>query len=226
MRRAIASLAVLLSACATGADSAQPQTETPVLELARDPAVTRVAAEMPAGDYVLDPRHTSVLWRVRHWGLSPYTGRFDTISGTLSFDTANPAQSSVSVRIPVASVSTGLLNREGERAWDREIADALGAATHADITFVSQSVEVTSPTSGRIHGVLSLNGQSHPATLETVFEGGRVIPTSQRPTVAFSARTIIRRSQWLTGTHPLHSHASPGDEVEIIINAEFVRRTA
>jgi polyisoprenoid-binding protein YceI len=222
MRYGFFGLLVLAAACATG-DEPAARAEAPAMELARDPAVTRVAADMPAGEYALDPRHTSVLWRIRHWGLSTYTGRFDTVSGALNFDAASPAQSSVSARIPLASISTGLLNRAGERAFDRDIAAYLGAAANPDIVFESRRVEVTSATTGRIHGDLSFNGQTHPVTLETVFEGGRVIPTSSRPTLAFTARTIIRRSQWLAGTPPLHNSASPGDEVEIIISAEFAR---
>jgi len=212
---------LVLAACTTAADTAPDI--APLVELARDPAVTRVALEMPSGEYALDTRHTSVLWRVRHWGLGPYTGRFDRASGTLNFDATNPAQSSVSVRIPLASVSTGWLNQAGERVFDRDIAAYLGGEANPDIVFESRSIEVTSPTTGRIHGDLSFSGQTHPATIDAVFEGGRIIATSNRPAIAFTGRTIIRRSQWLAGTPPLHNSNSPGDEVEIIISAEFLR---
>ncbi len=217
--------ALLLTACASAAEAPAPP-EAPVIELARDPAVTREAAQMPSGEYTLDPRHTSVHWRIRHWGLSPYTGRFDAESGTLQFDAANPALSTVTVTIPLTSVSTGLLNQAGERAFDRDIAAYLGAEAHPGIVFSSTSVEQTGPATGRIHGTLSFNGQTHPVTLETVFEGGRIIPTSQRPTLGFTARAIIQRSHWLAGTPALHNSQSPGDEVEIIISAEFIRPAA
>jgi polyisoprenoid-binding protein YceI len=127
------------------------------------------------------------------------------------------------VRIPLDSISTGLLNQAGERAFDRDIAAYLGADAHPEIVFTSTSIELTSPSTGRIHGDLTMRDQTHPVTLETVFEGGRVIPTSQRPTLGFTARTIIQRSRWLEGVAPLHNSASPGDQVEIIISAEFSR---
>ncbi len=214
-----------LGSCAAAGQANTSTTNTTIdrVEIARDPAVTRISADMPSGEYALDPRHTSVLWRVRHWGLSPFTGRFDTISGSLNFDGDNPAASTVSVRIPLASVSTGILSREGARAFDGDIAAYLGGDANPHIVFESRSVEVTSPTSGRIIGDLTFNGQTHPVTLETVFEGGRVIPTNNRPTLAFTARTIFARSQWLAGTPPLHNSLSPGDEVEIVISAEFAR---
>jgi polyisoprenoid-binding protein YceI len=217
-------LAMLAVAC-VAAPRAAPPTESSAagLSLERDPEVSRVASEAPHGVYALDPRHTSVVWRVRHWGLSPYTGRFDRSSGQLNFDSTAPERSSVRVSIPLNSISTGLVNSAGERAFDRDIAAYLGGATHPEIVFESQSIEVTSPTTGLIRGVLSFNGQTHPVTLDTMFEGGRTIPTSGRATIAFTARTIIRRSQWLAGTPALHNSASPGDEVEIIVSAEFVR---
>jgi|CXWL01.1.fsa_nt_gi polyisoprenoid-binding protein YceI len=224
MRPTAAILALALGACTTSSEVIPAAAS--VVELARDSEVTRLAAGMPSGEYTLDARHTSVLWRVRHWGLSPYTGRFDTVSGQLVFDAANPAASTVSVRIPLASVSTGILNREGQRAFDRDIAAYLGADANPDIVFESRSIELTGATTGRITGDLSFNGRTHPVTLDANFEGGRVIPTNNRPTLAFTARTIFRRSQWLEGTPPLHNSASPGDEIEIIITAEFARPAA
>jgi polyisoprenoid-binding protein YceI len=216
-------LAALLAACTTLSVAQLPTNGPSGVELAHDAEVSRIVGDAPTGEYVLDPRHTSVLWRVRHWGLSPYTGRFDTVSGRLYFDASEPDQSSVRVRIPLSSISTGLLSRAGERAFDRDIAAYLGGETHPEIEFVSNSIQITSPTSGLIHGELSFSGQTHSATLETVFEGGRIIPTSGHHAIAFTARTIIRRSHWLANVPPLHNSNAPGEEVEIIVSAEFLR---
>lgn len=220
MRVDVVATVVLLSACASAVVApapAPPQFSV----IAPDPSASHVAAQQPAGEYALDPRHTSVIWRVRHWGLALYTGRFDTISGILNFDPQNPANSSVSVRIPVNSVSTGILNRAGERAFDRDLAAYFGGEANPEITFQSRSIELTGPTDGRILGDLTLNGQTHPATFEARFEGGRIIPTHGRNAVGFSGRTVVRRSQWLTGN--VHNSDAPGEEVEILVNVEFVK---
>ena len=37
------------------------------------------ASDFPGGHYVLDPRHASVIARVKHMGVSLYTVRFDTM---------------------------------------------------------------------------------------------------------------------------------------------------
>jgi polyisoprenoid-binding protein YceI len=219
MRAIFIIAAALVNACAAAAGSPTPAIAS-IAELPRDPSVTRVAADMPSGEYRLDPAHTTVHWRLRHWGLSPYTGRFDSESGALAFDPANPTQSSVTVRIPVSSVSTGHRNREGQLAFDPLLANLLGGEAQPEIVFTSTSIEQTSATTGRIHGDLSFNGQTHPVTLEAVFEGGLIVPTNQRPTLGFTARTIIARSLWL-GERP--SLINAGEEIEIIVSAEFTR---
>ncbi|MGE0829057.1 MAG: YceI family protein [Hyphomonadaceae bacterium] len=178
-------------------------------------------ADAPAGAYRLDNRHASVVWRVRHMGLGIYTARFDTVNGALQFDPQNPTNSSINVTIAANSVSTGLLNDAGERAFDREISNVLGAEANPEIRFVSTAVQVTGPTTGLITGDLTLNGQTHPVTLEARFHGGRHIALRNRHVIAFAGRTIIQRSQWGAGNAIWNQFV--GDEVEILVDAEFIK---
>jgi polyisoprenoid-binding protein YceI len=220
----------LLGACATAqAQQAQPTPQVPQAAASPVPAAIAAAegtslnpAEAPAGAYTLDGRHASVVWRVRHSGLGLYTARFDTISGALTFDPQTPANSTVNVTIATNSVSTGLRDSSGELAFDRSIANVLGAEEHPQITFASRSIQITGPTTGLITGDLTFNGRTNPVTLEATFHGNRHlnIPRS-RDVVAFGARTIIRRSQWGAGSVIFNAFAS--DEVEILIDAEFTK---
>ncbi|MBY0562779.1 MAG: YceI family protein [Hyphomonadaceae bacterium] len=227
MRHFVLASALMLAACATAtapAPSSAPQqsvsTASPVpAAIAADPDTSLSPADAPAGAYTLDPRHASVTWRIRHLGLGLYTARFDTIAGTLVFDPANPANSSINATIAAGSVSTGLLNRQGERAFDREIAQALGAQANPTITFVSRAVELTGPATGLITGDLTLNGQTRPVTLEARFHGGRFVVLRGKHQLAFAARTIIRRSEWGVTQWGMFT----GDEVEILIDAEFIQ---
>lgn len=226
MRLAAIAAALLLAACASlqpiPAAQAQQQPGSPLpAALAGDAGTSLNAADAPAGAYTLDGRHASVVWRVRHQGLGLYTARFDTIAATLTFDPQNPAQSSLNVTIAANSVSTGLRNRNGELAFDHEIANVLGAEANPNISFVSRAIQVTSPTTGLITGDLTLNGQTHPATIEATFQGGRFIQLRGRHVLAFSGRTIINRSQWGAGSVIFNQFAA--DDVEITIEAEFVK---
>ncbi|MGE0596523.1 MAG: YceI family protein [Hyphomonadaceae bacterium] len=210
-----AGLSLLLCAAQAGAAIAPPAA------LPADASASLDPAEAPAGAYTLDPRHASVTWRVRHTGVGIYVARFDAIAATLNFDPQNPAASSLDAVIDANSVNTGLVNDDGERAFDREIAEVLGAESAPQIRFVSRSIELTGPASGLIEGDLTLNGQTHPATLEAQFQGGRFVQLRGKHVLAFSGRTIINRREWDAGSLIFNQFA--GDEVEILIEAEFVK---
>ncbi len=215
--------ALLLAACVSTppAPVALPSTHVSPVAAALAPGegASFNPADAPAGAYTLDPRHASVTWRIRHMGLGIYAARFDTFSGTLNFDPQAPQNSTVTVTIAANSVSTGLVNAQGQRGFDREIAATLGAEANPNIEFVSRSIDITGPTTGLITGDLTLNGQTHPVVLEASFGGGRFVQLRSKHVVAFSGRTVIRRSQWGVNNWRIFA----GDDVEILIEAEFVK---
>jgi polyisoprenoid-binding protein YceI len=227
MRPYILAASLVLAACAT----APAQTQAPAASSAQQapvaPALPKLAdvsldpADAPAGAYNLDPRHASVIWRVRHTGLGIYVARFDRVAGVLDFDPANPENSKLDVTIEARSVSTGLRNAAGVLSFDDEIAEVLGAGANPQISFKSTSVARTGPAAGLVTGDLTLNGQTHPAALEVSFEGGRFVQLRGKHVLAFSARTVIDRTQW--GVESLIFNRFAGDEVEILIEGEFVK---
>ncbi|MGE3142058.1 MAG: YceI family protein [Hyphomonadaceae bacterium] len=218
----------LLAACATA--TAQPSSP-PAADAAASPVLAAIPpssaaslnpADAPSGAYTLDSRHVSAIWRIRHLGLSLFTARFDTISGSLTWDGAHPENSTLSISIAANSVNTGVLNAQGQRAFDAEIAnEVLGAEANPAITFVSRAIQITGPASGLITGDLTFNGVTRPATLEATFEGGRFITFSGKHKLAFGARTIIRRSDFEAGFDNPLKNTAVSDEVEILIQAEF-----
>lgn len=226
MRPIILAAALLLAACATA--TAQPG-PPPAASASPVPAAVPAGADtsftptdQPAGAYTLDSRHVSVLWRLRHLGLALFTGRFDTISGSLNWDPANLANSSVNITIAANSVNTGVLNAQGQRAFDEEIhTQVFGSAASPNITFVSRTVQPTGPRTGLIAGDLTLNGVTRPVTIEAAFEGGRTHPFSRRPALAFSGRTIINRRDFDANFDNPIANGAAGNEVEILIQAEF-----
>lgn len=183
------------------------------------------ASEQPAGAYELDGRHASVTWRLRHAGVGVFVARFDTISGTLNFDPANPANSALDVTIAANSVNTGVLNREGRRAFDEEIhTQVFGSAANPNIRFVSRSIEVTSPTTGKITGDLTLRGVTRPVTVDATFDGGRFLAFRGKQVIAFSGRTLINRKDFGAALANPMADGFASDEVEILIAAEFLQK--
>jgi polyisoprenoid-binding protein YceI len=222
MRSPLFALAVALAACAsvegagdqappfTGAEAAAPQVSTEY----------PLSADLPAGEYRLDPRHASVLFRIRHMGLAWVTARFDGKAATLTLDADDPSRSQLRASVDADTVNTGVLNAEGERAFDRSIARALGEETTPAISFVSTAIERTGEHSARVTGDLTMNGQTHPATIEVTFDGAAVDPLRGGATVlGFSAHGSIDRTQW--GVNEWR--AFTGAEVQIVIEAELVK---
>jgi polyisoprenoid-binding protein YceI len=221
MRVSAILFAIALSACATAAgapDQAPPFTgEAPASATAAD---YPIAVDLPAGSYRLDPRHASVVFRIRHMGLAWFTARFDGKAATLTLDPADPSRSQLRASVDADTVNTGVLNAAGERAFDRSIGRALGEETTPSISFISTAIERTGEHTARITGDLTMNGQTHPATFEATFDGGAVDPLRGGAQVlGFSAHGSINRSEW--GVTEWRSFT--GEEVQIVIEAELVR---
>ena len=48
-----------------------------------------------AADYVIDGAHSSVIFKVKHVGASDFFGRFNDVTGTLTYDEKNPEKAQV-----------------------------------------------------------------------------------------------------------------------------------
>ena len=139
------------------------------------PLIAQSATQMPgtmdvarvtAGTYNTDPGHTLIGWRVSHFGFNDYFGIFGDATGTLILDPANPNAAKVEITIPVGKVTTasaGLTGHLLRAGKDGGKADFFGPAP-ADAKFVSTRV-VTSGTTAKISGDLTLNGVTKPVVL-------------------------------------------------------------
>jgi polyisoprenoid-binding protein YceI len=177
------------------------------------PEISPLAA--PEGDYVLDPAHASVVWSVKHAGLSNYTARFDKISGALTFNPDNPSASSVDIIIDPNSVNTG------DPEFDAEIATKgsyFNSDAHPQIRFVSTNVTTTGENTGIITGDLTFRGTTLPISLNTVFNGAGKSFGHSGKTLGFSATGTLTRSDF--GMDHLINFGI-GDEVTLVIETEF-----
>jgi polyisoprenoid-binding protein YceI len=173
-------------------------------------------AQLPSGEWTLDPAHARVTWQVRHLGLSWYTARFDRAQASLSFDPAAPDSAQLTAIIDAASISTGDLD------FDETLRGSgwFNAGDHPEIVFRSTRIEVTGPDTGRIHGALTIKGQTRDAVLETEFYGGLFNPLEGRQALGFGADLVIDRTEFSIGNVPGNFL---GDEVRVRIEAEFLR---
>jgi len=191
------------------------------------PAAAKAPNEAPAGEYVMDPAHTSVVFRVPHMGLSQYTARFTKADGKLVFDPANPAVQSVTATIDAGSVATDYPDA-AKLDFDAQIEkEFLETAKYPQITFRSTKVEPTGATAARVTGDLTLHGVTRPVVLEATFNGGYkaspMDPAGHR--VGFSARGTFKRSDFgiKYGLPAPGTTFGVGDDIEVIIETEFTK---
>jgi polyisoprenoid-binding protein YceI len=188
---------------------------------------TPVTAPLPAGAYRLDPAHASLLFRADHLGMSRYTARFTRFDAELTLDPANPGAARLTATVDPLSLETD--NRDPTYDFDAILQgpEWLNAARFPQITFRSTAVELTGPDTARLTGELGLHGVTAPVALDVTFNGGyasfSLDPSGSR--IGFSARGTLLRSAFgiAFGIPPAGSTIGVGDEVEIIIEAEFTR---
>ncbi|MFQ6550083.1 YceI family protein [Aestuariibius sp. 2305UL40-4] len=178
--------------------------------------------QVPSGTYTLDPTHTSVVWKVSHFGLSNYTGRFETISGLLELDAESPAESVVTVTVDPASISTGFPFPEQED-FDGKLAgpEWFASGEHPEITFTTTGIEVTGDNTGTMTGDLTMMGTTLPVTFEVTMNAAMEAHPmiSDRAALGFSAVGTVDRTEFgLENLSP-----AIGQEVEILIEAEFLQ---
>jgi len=225
MRLILLGVALAMAACSPQTPQA-PEKAAP----AAAPEAPPVKNTAPPGAYSLDKSHGSLNFRVNHMGLSRYTARFTRFDAKLQFDPANPAAMSVTATIDPRSMQTNYPDPKLD--FDAELAGPswLNAAKFPDITFQSIKVEVTGANTARVTGDLSLHGVTRPVTLETTFNGG-LAPNAMDPAgarIGFSAHGTLKRSEFglAYGIPAPGSSFGVGDEVEVIIEAEFTQPAA
>lgn len=174
-------------------------------------------ADMPAGTYVLDKGHASLIARVKHVGLSAYTVRFTGFDATYSYDPKAPAASRVEATIQAATLDTGTEKYNADFA-----AKFLDAGANPTIKFVSTAINPGQGNIGTMTGDLTFRGVTRPVTLDVTYDGYTSGITGQRS--GFSARGTIKRSDFGSTFLLNPPLAMVGDEVELILELEFVKQ--
>ncbi len=113
--------------------------------------------------YTLQPDLSQVTFEVLHFGTSTSRGRFAAVQGTVTLD-RQAKRGEVSLRIPTASVDTGL------RIFDARLrqADLLGTEQHPEAFFVATQFRFEGQALAEVRGEFTLRGQSQPLSLRAL----------------------------------------------------------
>jgi len=110
--------------------------------------------------FKFDASHSTIGFRV-HQFLGTTNGKFRQFSGNIDFDRQHPGGSSVSARIQVSSIDTGIKKRDDHL----RSTEFFNAGKFPEITFKSRNVRQTGPQSGDISGDLTMHGVTKPIIL-------------------------------------------------------------
>ena len=178
-------------------------------------APTADAKKAPTGSYSMDTRHSLVVFAIPHLGITDYYGRFDKVTGSLSFNSGAPEKSSVNVTIDMTSIDVPSKELVGELSGG----NVFDSAKYPTATFKSTSITRTGANTGTITGDLTLHGVTKSVTLDTTFGGLTTDPFSGKDDIGFHATTTIKRTDFgLTG---MVWESVVADDVTLTVEAMF-----
>lgn len=185
-------------------------------------STSQTAAQPATITYNIDPTHSDAHFKVRHLMIAWVRGEFTKVGGTITINDADHALSGITAEIDVNSIST----REPDRDKHLLSSDFLHAADHPVIKFQSTKVVKDGADEYDVTGDLTIRGVTHPVVLEV----DSVTPEIKDPWGFFrrgaAATTRISRKQFGVAFNQLLETGGVmiGDEVDISINVEFVRK--
>ncbi len=215
-----------LSACGKAKEAAAPAEPAVSAESAPAPSPEAVAAQTAPveapfdvsmtvpGLYKSDTSHAYITFSYDHQGYSRPWLRWRSWTGELSWDPAAPEKSSITAVIDVASIDSGV------DKFDEHLksADFFDVAVHPQITFKSTGVTLNGPATAKVVGDLTIKGVTKPVTLDVKINRAADDDFAKGYKLGFSGKTAIKRSEFGVDKYT----PFVGDDVEIVIEAEFV----
>lgn len=173
------------------------------------------AASAQSTTYAIDSSHTFASFGYNHLGLSNQQSRFNTTTGTVTFDKAGKT-GAVDVVIDMKSVDTGFTVFNGHIQGE----DHLDTAKFATATFKSTKVMFDGDKPSAVEGNLTIKGVTKPVTLKLTNFVSTTHPMNKKEVIAANASTMIKRSEFNAGKNV----PFVGDDVTITIALEAIKQ--
>ncbi|MFF1699400.1 YceI family protein [Streptomyces sp. NPDC058257] len=155
-------------------------------DAALDPALRALT-----GQWTIDRPHSRIGFSVRHAMVTTVRGAFADYESSLYFDGARPSESRAEIVIKVASVDSGVEQRDTHLIG----ADFFDARRHPEMTFCSTSTVHEGGETFRMAGELTIRGVARPVELQLDYLGSVVDPFGFER-AGFDGTTTIDRTDW------------------------------
>lgn len=164
--------------------------------------------------YKVDADHSGVSFSIRHF-VSNTPGRFKDFDGTVKYDKAAPATSSVEFTIQAASIDTA----NNDRDEHLRSADFFDVQKFPTLTFVSTGVTPKDADTLEVTGDLTMHGVTKKVTIPVEVLGSVKTPGGEK--AGFETTfTVNRKDYGIVWNRVLDSSTVLGEDVKITVNIE------
>ena len=180
---------------------------------------TDIHPDYIAGTWTLDPTHSEISFSVKHLMITKVRGTFETFDVTI-VTAENPADSTVTATIDVASVNTKVEARDNHL----RSSDFFLVEQHPTMTFTSTGIGGDLASGDfTLSGDLTLRGVTQPVTLRGEF-GGVITDSYGNTRAGATATTKINRTDFgVNWNSALEAGGMTlGDEVTISVDLEVI----
>jgi polyisoprenoid-binding protein YceI len=179
------------------------------------PDVETAAESVPAGDYKLDQKHASLLFKINHLGFSTYVGRFERFDAQLDGSPDSVPTAQVTATVDMTSLNVA----NPEFAQELMGPDWFDAERFPQASFKTFGLKVVGENTADISGELTLKGVTRFVLIRAKLNGSAYDVLRGADVVGFSATLPISRAEFGIDKYK----GLLADEVLIEIEAEFVR---
>ena len=172
----------------------------------------------PAGTWVVDPKHSSVEFQVKHLGIATVRGHFESFAGTLRIgeDSAEAFGT-----VDAGSLSTN----EAGRDEHLRSPDFFDVERYPQIEFTSTAIEPLGDDTFEVSGELTLHGVTRPVTLRAEVTGTEQDPWGN-DRVGLEVRGQIDRSDYgMTFNQALGSgNMLVSDKIKLALDVSAIKQ--
>lgn len=173
------------------------------------------AAVLAADAFVVDPAHSSVVFKIQHAGISWIFGRFNEFTGDFMIDKQDPANSSFTLNMKASSIDTN----NGKRDEHLRSPDFFNAKQFPTLTFKSTAVKRVEK-GYEVTGDFTMHGVTK--QISFILEGGgkEIEFPKGRKRLGFTAALTLRRADF--GMEKFVGML--GEDVHVEIGVEAVQK--
>lgn len=172
--------------------------------------------------WVLDPSHSELLFKVKHMMITNVKGEFRKFSAEVNTIGTDFSTASVSLTVDVASIFTNSDDRDGHL----KSPDFFDADNHKTITFTGTSMTKTDDDKFVLTGDLTIKGNTNSVSLDVEFGGINKDPWGNEKAGFSVSGKINRKDFGLSWNAALETGGVlVSDEVKINAEVQFVKQT-